>query len=130
MVWGVELERQPVPGVDFPATFEQFDAWFATEEACRRYLAQLRWVDGFVCPHCGGKTAIFGEGGGRRLSEEMKLPLLGEIPLDPEVRRGGDEGLPIVIGKPASAQAEAFRQLASAVAARVGALSVALPTIS
>ena len=84
----------------------------------------------FVCPHCGGKTAIFGEGGGRRLSEEMKLPLLGEIPLDPEVRRSGDEGVPIVIGKPDSAQAEAFRQLASAVAARVGALSVALPTIS
>jgi len=44
--------REPVAGVDFPATFEQFEAWFATEEACRRYLAQLRWVEGFVCPHC------------------------------------------------------------------------------
>jgi len=84
----------------------------------------------FVCPHCGQKTAIFGEGGGRRLSEEMRLPLLGQIPLDPEVRQGGDEGLPIVIRKPGSAQAEAFRQLASAVAARISALSVALPTIS
>jgi len=53
------IERQPVPGVDFPATFEQFDAWFATEEACRRYLAQLRWPGGFVCPHCGAHGATW-----------------------------------------------------------------------
>ena len=49
----MNAERQPVSGVDYPATFEQFEAWFGTEEACRMYLARLRWADGFVCPHCG-----------------------------------------------------------------------------
>jgi ATP-binding protein involved in chromosome partitioning len=83
----------------------------------------------FACPHCGEKTAIFGEGGGQRLSEEMRVPLLGQIPLDPEIRKGGDEGLPIVVRKPDSALAQAFRQLAERVAARISALSVALPTI-
>jgi len=83
----------------------------------------------FACPHCGEKTAIFGEGGGQRLSEEMRVPLLGQIPLDPEVRKGGDEGLPIVVRQPDSALAQAFRQLADTVAARISALSVALPTI-
>lgn len=84
----------------------------------------------FTCPHCGEKTAIFGDGGGKRLSEEMGVPLLGQIPLDPEVRKGGDEGLPIVLRKPDSSQAQAFRELAAAIAARISTLSVALPTIS
>jgi ATP-binding protein involved in chromosome partitioning len=83
----------------------------------------------FACPHCGEKTAIFGSGGGQRLAAETELPLLGEIPLDPEVRKGGDEGVPIVIRKPDSAQAQAFRQLAQAVVARISALSTPLPTI-
>ena len=43
----------PVPGVDYPRTFEEFDARFRGEKACRRYLAGLRWAGGFVCPHCG-----------------------------------------------------------------------------
>ena len=77
----------------------------------------------FVCPHCGEQTAIFGQGGGQRLSEEMGVPLLGQIPLDPETRKGGDEGEPIVIRKPTSPQAHAFRQLAEAVTARLGTLS-------
>lgn len=39
--------------MDYPRAFEEFDAWFANEEACRRYLARLRWPSGFTCPHCG-----------------------------------------------------------------------------
>ena len=48
----MEPGRQPAAGVDFPASFEQFEEWFASEAACRRYLAQIRWPSGFVCPHC------------------------------------------------------------------------------
>jgi transposase-like protein len=48
----VELAR-PVAGVDYPSTWSQFVAWFATEEACADYLDRLRWRDGFVCPGCG-----------------------------------------------------------------------------
>ena len=83
----------------------------------------------FACPHCGERTHIFGEGGGKKLSEELGIPLLGEIPLDPEVRKGGDEGLPIVVRTPESPQARAFREMAGAVATRIGSLSVTLPKI-
>jgi hypothetical protein len=42
---------------DYPRTQEEFEARFASEEACRAYLTQLRWPDGFVCPRCGGVKA-------------------------------------------------------------------------
>jgi ATP-binding protein involved in chromosome partitioning len=85
---------------------------------------------GFVCPHCGGETAIFGEGGGRKLAEEFDVPVLGSIPLDPETRVGGDTGSPILVAQPESPQAEAFRRVAAAVAARIDALpGVRLPAI-
>ena len=85
----------------------------------------------FVCPHCKGKTAIFGDTGGRRVAEEYGVPLLAQIPLDPETRVAGDQGTPITIRKPESPQAEAFRALAQVVADRaeaVGALGT-LPRI-
>jgi transposase-like protein len=52
----VERARHPVGGVDYPRTFEEFDAWFSTEEGCARYLERLRWPRGFCCPRCGGTT--------------------------------------------------------------------------
>jgi transposase-like protein/ribosomal protein L37AE/L43A len=42
---------------DFPGTLPEFEARFATEEACRVYLGQLRWPDGFVCPRCGSRES-------------------------------------------------------------------------
>lgn len=42
---------------DYPRTLLEFEARFATEEACREYLRQLRWPECFVCPRCGGGTA-------------------------------------------------------------------------
>lgn len=71
----------------------------------------------FACPHCGEKTNIFSHGGGREAAERMKVPFLGEIPLDVDVRIGGDTGMPIVAAKPDSPQAVAFMELASKVAA-------------
>jgi ATP-binding protein involved in chromosome partitioning len=76
----------------------------------------------FACPHCGEKTAIFGDAGGRRIAEEYGVPLLAQIPLDPETRVAGDEGTPIILRRPDSAQAAAFRALARAVAERVEAV--------
>ena len=61
----------------------------------------------FKCPDCGGEHAIFGEGGGRAFAEESDMPFLGEIPLDPAIREGGDEGKPMVLGE--GETAEAFR---------------------
>lgn len=42
---------------DYPETILEFRDWFATEEKCRDYLRQLRWPDGFICPHCQGRKA-------------------------------------------------------------------------
>src|SRR5439155_4665821 len=50
----------------------------------------------FICPHCEERTNLFGEGGGKRLADELKVPLLGEIPLYQPVMSGGDTGAPIV----------------------------------
>ena len=84
----------------------------------------------FVAPDTGKRYAIFGEGGGARVAEEFDVPLLGQIPLEMETRKGGDAGVPIVVGQKDSAQAKAFREIAAAVKARVDAVSgLKLPTI-
>src|SRR5688572_23315850 len=44
---------RPVGGVDYPRTYQEFKAWFPDDVACREYLGQLRWPDGFLCPECG-----------------------------------------------------------------------------
>jgi len=84
----------------------------------------------FVAPDTGKQYAIFGEGGGAKVAGEFGVPLLARIPLEMDTRKGGDAGTPIVVGQPRSAQAEAFRALAAAVAERVRALAtLSMPTI-
>src|SRR5690242_20055388 len=77
----------------------------------------------FAAPDTGKRYAIFGEGGGARLAEEFRVPLLGQIPLEMQTREGGDAGVPVTVGHPDSAQAEAFRSIASAAVARVQAVA-------
>ena len=74
----------------------------------------------FICPHCQNKHRIFGEGGGKRLADELRVPLLAEVPFFPAVLSGGDRGEPIVIGEPATPAAQALLDLA-------GRLSAMLP---
>ena len=62
----------------------------------------------FECPHCGKPSAIFGSGGGQRLADELKLPLLAQIPLYPRVLEGGDTGRPIVVAEPESGAGKAL----------------------
>jgi ATP-binding protein involved in chromosome partitioning len=66
---------------------------------------------------------FFGEGGGRRLAEKQQVPFLGSIPLDPNVRVGGDVGKPVVVDYPDSPAALAFAQFAQEVAARISILN-------
>ncbi|MBU2854899.1 IS1595 family transposase [Acidithiobacillus ferriphilus] len=44
---------KPIPGIDYPRTFDEMDDWFRTEAGCRDYIRRLRWPDGFLCRHCG-----------------------------------------------------------------------------
>jgi ATP-binding protein involved in chromosome partitioning len=86
----------------------------------------------FVAPDTGTRYHIFGEGGGQRVADEYGVPLLAQIPLDPETRKGGDEGTPIAVRRPDSAQAQAFRELGARVIERLDAVAALrpLPTIS
>ena len=43
----------PIPGKDYPQTWNEFLDWFATEDTCLAYLERLRWPRGFVCLRCG-----------------------------------------------------------------------------
>jgi ATP-binding protein involved in chromosome partitioning len=84
----------------------------------------------FVAPDTGARYAIFGEGGGEKVAGEFDVPLLARIPLEMDTRKGGDEGVPIAVGQPDSAQAKAFRGLAEGVVERLDSLSaLKLPTI-
>jgi ATP-binding protein involved in chromosome partitioning len=62
---------------------------------------------------------FFGEGGGERLAKDRNVPFLGRIPLDAEVRKGGDYGRPVVIHQPDTAAGIAFHRLAQTIAARI-----------
>ena len=73
----------------------------------------------FVCGHCQERTDIFGTGGGRRMAEELKIPLLGEVPIDTRVRSGGDTGQPIVTAAPDAPAAQALSEIAGKVAAQI-----------
>jgi ATP-binding protein involved in chromosome partitioning len=61
---------------------------------------------------CGDVIDIFGRGGGRRMAEQFGVPFLGEIPIDPQIRIGGDGGVPIVESHPESTAAIAFTKMA------------------
>lgn len=72
-------------------------------------------MSGFTCPCCGERVDIFGHGGGRVLAEDMHLPLLGEVPLDPQVRLAGDEGTPTALAAADSPAGRAFAEIAARV---------------
>jgi ATP-binding protein involved in chromosome partitioning len=82
-------------------------------------LGMIENMSAFVCPHCGERSEIFKHGGGRRTAEQLGVPFLGDIPIDPAIVLGGDAGTPIVASHPDSAAAKAFLELAAAVRRQV-----------
>ena len=73
----------------------------------------------YQCPQCGHREDIFDTGGGQRAATRYEVPFLGAIPLDIQIRLGGDRGTPIVAGEPESPVAHAFREAARNVALQV-----------
>jgi ATP-binding protein involved in chromosome partitioning len=67
----------------------------------------------------GQRLDVFGQGGGRKLAEAAGVPFLGEIPIDPQVRMGGDGGVPIVVSHPTAAAAQALAALAHDIAGKI-----------
>ena len=86
----------------------------------------------FVCDECGKRHEIFRHGGGRRASEELGVPFLGEVPLDPRVTLGGDQGAPVVTSSPDSPASQALREVARKLIAQLEATAAQrapLPTL-
>jgi ATP-binding protein involved in chromosome partitioning len=77
-----------------------------------------------VCPHCGEQTELFGSGGGATVAAGLSrlsgapVPLLGQVPIDVRLREGGDAGVPLVLGDPASPAALALRKIADELGTR------------
>lgn len=84
----------------------------------------------FVDPQTQERSYIFGQGGGRALSEELSLPFLGEIPLDPGVCAGGDAGEPIFLSHPDSAPAKAIGDISRNLLDQINRSARSAPTIS
>ena len=84
----------------------------------------------FLCPACGGESQIFSHGGGRKASERLEVPFLGEIPLDTELCEGGDDGRPILVRNPRSPIADVLRRVAGNLAGRVSVEAIKSQTKS
>ena len=67
-----------------------------------------------VCKHCGEQTSIFGSGGGEQVATELQTSLLGKVPIDSQICRGGDVGQPMPMVEPDSLVAQVFMQIATA----------------
>jgi len=74
----------------------------------------------FIAPDTGKRYDIFGNGGAKQEAERRGVDFLGEMPLDPQIRIACDEGEPIILRDPESAHAQAWRNMAGALAAKLG----------
>jgi len=69
-------------------------------------------MSGFVCPKCGSKADIFQSGGGRKIAEELRIPLLGSIPIDQSVCQDTDRGTPFILEHADSPASKSFMEIA------------------
>jgi ATP-binding protein involved in chromosome partitioning len=92
-------------------------------------LGLIENMSHFVCPGCGREADLFGKGGGESLATELTVPFLGRVPLYEPVRTGGDAGVPIVVGDPRCAPAQALAAAAERVAQQVSIASYSGRTI-
>ncbi len=102
-------------------------AMFQLEQIDVPVLGVIENMSGFIAPDTGILYDIFGSGGGKTVAEEMDVPFLGTIPIDPMVRVGGDAGIPIVVSHPDAPASIALRQIARELAAQVSVMNFNRP---
>jgi ATP-binding protein involved in chromosome partitioning len=68
-------------------------------------------MSGFVCPDCGAKINIFRSGGGKAIADDLSVPYLGSIPIDPDICNDSDNGLPFIVENKNSPATKAFMEI-------------------
>ena len=81
----------------------------------------------FLCPHCHQEIDIFSKGGGVLTAEQFGLAFLGQIEIDPDIRKGGDSGHPVALAGPSSPHAKSIYAFAQKVKERVQEIRAASP---
>jgi ATP-binding protein involved in chromosome partitioning len=74
----------------------------------RGVIENMSWFTG----DDGTRYELFGSGGGQRLAERLDVPLVGQVPLVPALREGGDVGVPVTVSEPDGEVAVAFAEMA------------------
>lgn len=82
-------------------------------------LGMVENMSHFVCPHCHQEIDIFSKGGAERTADVFHIPFLGRVALDPDIRRGGDTGNPVVLAGEEGEHSKSFYDLARRVVDRV-----------
>ncbi|OPX58129.1 MAG: antiporter inner membrane protein [Methanomassiliicoccales archaeon PtaB.Bin134] len=82
-------------------------------------LGVVENMSGLICPHCGKVIDLFKTGGGEKAANEMGVPFLGRVPLDPNVVLGGDDGTPIVLKDKSNPASQAFDDMVETLLAKV-----------
>jgi ATP-binding protein involved in chromosome partitioning len=86
-------------------------------------------MSGLPCPHCGELVDVFGTGGGQAVADALTritgapVPALAQVPIDPRLRQGGDDGIPLVLSDPDAAAARQLTAVAETLAGRSRSLS-------
>lgn len=75
----------------------------------------------------GQRQHIFGQGGARRLADKLEVPFLGEVPLEQNVREGGDHGMPVVLGQPETSGAQSLTAISEKTAQAISVRNASLP---
>jgi ATP-binding protein involved in chromosome partitioning len=92
-------------------------------------LGVVENMSGFTDPQTGRRFELFSSGGGQRLADEIGAPLLGTVPLQPQLAALADAGEPILIAEPDSPAALSLRDIADALQQKTAGSSVSLPIL-
>ena len=132
-------QKVPVSGVvvvTTPQDIALLDARKAVQMFRKVEVAVLGVIENMsthICSQCGHEEAVFGTGGGEKMSREYQLPLLGQLPLAMRIRADLDRGVPTLIAEPDGAIAASYHQCARNAAAvlarRARSLELNLPQI-
>ena len=79
-------------------------------------LGVIENMSGLDCPHCGGRINVFSSGGGEKMANDMGVPFLGRIPIDPEIVKSGDEERPYRYFYPQTGTAQKFDEIVERIA--------------